>query len=179
MDGVICASVGTISDLFNKIVAIDAADIEHSTMMAMVFGRKPREEAEEEDTSEEADADSGLGRFMGLFRRIKSKVSEQREGLAVSEEAWARVGAAVEGRPRGEGPAWVVLGDRLLQLAVREQDTVTTVLHSGSEAVARLTEEMRLHPAMYGDHMPWGYQATMEAAATSDTPADIACLDTL
>jgi len=189
MDGIIGASIKTIMDLFNKLVAINATGISRRNLLAMVLSATPpagedlnndatidEQEAESvEDVGEilndnEEDQESVSQSFTGFLSSVRTRVSQHLPG---GEDDWASVEDAVAGRPRGESGDWEVLGTNLLQMFVEEQ-TVVAKLHHGSSDISRLTSELRLHPAMYSDHMPWGYQALADGCATG---GDLNCLD--
>ena len=175
-DGIICSSVGTVGDLLSKAVALDAAEIDRSTMVAMLL-RGGGGEGEDVDDKAEDESEGVVWNMQGFFRRIKSKVEEHISRLTVPEEAWERVGEALEQRQEEASLPWTLLTGRVVQLTARQEGGVALVLHSTPEAVAELSRELRLHPSMYGDHMPWGYAGLFQGV--QERPFSLDCLDTL
>jgi len=184
MDGIIGASIKTIMDLFNKLVAINATGISRRNLLAMVLSATPasdepvdgQEAARIEDIgeildNEEEDHDDSVSQsFTGFLSSVRSHVSKHLPG---GESDWEKVEEAVKGRPCDESRDWEVLGTNLLQMFV-EDDAVVARLFHGSSNISHLTSELHLHPAMYSDHMPWGYQALADKCATG---GDLNCLD--
>ena len=140
MDGIIGASIKTIMDLFNKLVAINATGISRRNLLAMVLSATPPagedlnndatidgQEAESvEDVGEilndnEEDQESVSQSFTGFLSSVRTRVSQHLPG---GEDDWASVEDAVAGRPRGESGDWEVLGTNLLQMFVEEQTVV-------------------------------------------------------
>jgi len=189
MDGIIGASIKTIMDLFNKLVAINATGISRRNLLAMVLSATTSASGEtvdgqeaasiedigeildkEEEEEEDHDDDSVSQSFTGFLSSVRSQVSKHLPG---GEDDWERVDEAVKGRPRKESGDWEVLGTNLLQMSL-EADAVTAKLYHGSFSISHLTSELHLHPAMYSDHMPWGYQTLADKCATG---GDLTCLD--
>jgi len=191
MDGIIGASIKTIMDLFNKLVAINATGISRRNLLAMVLSATSsvsadetvdgQEEAasiedigeildKEEEEEDQDDTDSVSQSFTGFLSSVRSRVSKHLPG---GDDDWERVEEAVKGRPREESGDWEVLGTNLLQMFV-EADAVRAKLYHGSSSISHLTSELHLHPAMYSDHMPWGYQTLADKCATG---GDLSCLD--
>ena len=135
MDGIIGASIKTIRDLFNKLVAINATGISRRNLLSMVLGAPPMPgdhlDDEGEDQQEEAAAiedvgeiledneeqDSVLKSFTGFLNSMKTHVSKR---LPSGDDDWLIVEEAVKGRPQDDSGNWEVLGTNLLQMFVEE-----------------------------------------------------------
>ena len=131
MDGIIGASIKTIMDLFNKLVAINATGISRRNLLAMVLSaasvEDPNSDGQEagsvEDIGEIPEDNDGADEsvpqsFTGFLSSVRLRVSKHLPG---GEDDWARVEDAVKGRPRDETGDWEVLGTNLLQMFVEEQ----------------------------------------------------------
>ena len=108
MDGIIGASIKTILDLFNKLVAINATGISRRNLLAMVLSATPasdetvdRQEAasiedigEILDNEEEDHDDSVSQSFTGFLSSVRSHVSKHLPG---GESDWEKVEEAVKG----------------------------------------------------------------------------------
>jgi len=183
MDGIIGASIKTIMDLFNKLVAINATGISRRNLLAMVLSATPAEDlnsggqeaASIEDIGEilddnEEDHNSVSQSFTGFLSSVRTRVVKHLPG---GEDDWALVEDAVKGRPLEESGDWEVLGANLVQMFI-EGDAIVAKLYHGSSHISHLTSELRLHPTMYSDHMPWGYQTLAKGCAAG---GDLNCLD--
>ena len=108
MDGIIGASIKTILDLFNKLVAINATGISRRNLLAMVLSATPasdetvdgQETANIEDIgeildNEEEDHDDSVSQsFTGFLSSVRSHVSKHLPG---GEDDWEKVEEAVKG----------------------------------------------------------------------------------
>ena len=133
MDGIIGASIKTTTDLFNKLVAINATGISRRSLLAMVLaGDGPS--TEEDLNDEEAPNIEDIGEiadvneeeqsisqsFSGFLGSMRSRLSKRLPG---GEGDWDLVEQAVRDRPCDETGDWDVLGNNLVQMFV-EEDTV-------------------------------------------------------
>ena len=138
MDGIIGASIKTTTDLFNKLVAINATGISRRSLLAMVLaGDVPSTEEDlndevvagneapniedigdiADDNEEEESISQSLSGFLGSMR---SRLSKRLPG---GEGDWELVEQAVRDRPCDRTRDWDVLGNNLVQMFV-EEDTV-------------------------------------------------------
>ena len=138
MDGIIGASIKTTTDLFNKLVAINATGISRRSLLAMVLagdgpfteedlddeGVAGTEAPNVEDIGEIADDNeeeqSISQSFSGFLGSIRSRLSKRLPG---GEGDWELVEQAVRDRPCDGSGDWDVLGNNLVQMFV-EEDTV-------------------------------------------------------
>ena len=136
MDGIIGASIKTIMDLFNKLVAINATGISRRNLLAMVLSASSATEADVNDDetingqedigeilddNEEEDQGSVSQSFTGFLSSVRMRVSKHLPG---GENDWERVEEAVRDRPREESADWEVLGTNLLKMFVEEEEIV-------------------------------------------------------
>jgi len=178
-DGVISASIKTINDLFNKTVAIDAADIDLQVMMEMCLEKiKNDEEDLEEQQEVENPRPSNIWSLSNLMTTVSRSYNHYRETIDVNPDEWARVREALAGRKVDQSQNLSLLGKTVLQMR-NINGNIKMQKFSGLEATRKLSHEIRLSKRMYGDHMPWGYKALFQTESSQDSQcsADIGCLN--
>merc|ERR1719452_153988 len=99
-DGVISASIKTINDLFNKTVAIDAADIDPQVMMNMLFEKIPKDEENVETPSENVDdvRPPNIWSLDNLLTTVSRSYNHYRETIEVDPAEWDKVREALAAR---------------------------------------------------------------------------------
>lgn len=183
-DGVISASIKTINDLFNKTVAIDAADIDHQVMMNMVLEKIKKDEADnaEEGNVEGNNVESArppnIWGLDNLLTTVSRSYNHYRETIEVDPAEWEKVREALAARKVDHSQHLTMLGRTVLQMK-NVDGKITIKKYSGPAATKKFSQEIRLSKKMYGDHMPWGYSALFdtEAAKTESCSSDVGCLD--
>eukprot|EP00092_Neocalanus_flemingeri_P012112 GFUD01013060.1.p1 GENE.GFUD01013060.1~~GFUD01013060.1.p1 ORF type:complete len:497 (+),score=144.47 GFUD01013060.1:175-1665(+) len=187
-DGVISASINNFNDLFNKTVAIDAADIDQQVMLNMLLEKIQKDEGDnaekgnEEENQEEENAEnprpSNIWGLDKLMTTVSRSYNHYRETIEVDPAEWDKVREALAGRKVDHSQHLTQLGKTVLQM--RNVDGRMTIKkYSGSEATKKFSQEIRLSKQMYGHHMPWGYSALFQTDATKrgDCSADLGCFD--
>eukprot|EP00090_Calanus_glacialis_P045696 TRINITY_DN8653_c0_g1_i4.p2 TRINITY_DN8653_c0_g1~~TRINITY_DN8653_c0_g1_i4.p2 ORF type:complete len:498 (+),score=146.51 TRINITY_DN8653_c0_g1_i4:120-1613(+) len=190
-DGVISASIKTINDLFNKAVAIDAADIDQQVMVNMLLEKNKKDEAEnsnedivdpQDKTRDEETVENprpsniwSLGNFLTTVSR---SYNHYRETIEVDPAEWEKVREALETRKVDHSQHMTLLGKTVLQMK-NIGGNLTIKKYTGLEATNKFSQEIRLSKKMFGHHMPWGYSALFqtEAAENNRCAPDIGCFD--
>jgi len=173
-DGIISASIKTINDLFNKTVAIDAADIDQQVMVNMII-----EKTKTEDTEEEAEErPPNVFSLNNLITTVSRSYNHFRETVGVDPGEWERVREALETRKVSHDQHMTLLGNTVLQMR-NTGGTMGIKKYSGLEATKKFTQEIRLSKKMFGNHMPWGYDALFETESSQNSTCkpDICCFD--
>ena len=181
-DGVISASIKTINDLFNKAVAIDAADIDQQVMVNMLLEKTKKENyiegAEEEKETAENPRPSNIFSLDNLMTTVSRSYNHYRETVEVDPAEWETVRKALENRKVDHSEHMTLLGKNVLQMK-NTGGEIRIKKYKGLENTKKFSQEIRLSKKMFGHHMPWGYSALFEteAATNSRCSPDISCLD--
>jgi len=181
-DGVISASIKTINDLFNKAVAIDAADIDQQVMVNMLLEKTKKENciegAEEEKETAENPRPSNIFSLDNLMTTVSRSYNHYRETVEVDPAEWETVREALENRKVDHSEHMTLLGKNVLQMK-NTGGVIRIKKYKGLENTKKFSQEIRLSKKMFGHHMPWGYSALFEteAATNSRCSPDISCFD--
>ena len=174
-DGIISASSKTVIDLFNKTVAIDAADLNQDVMVKMIMEKVPGDDADEdEDHPEQSESISSWQDFKTIVSNSLDKV---RENIQVDPEEWERVSEAVSTRVCDNHQNLSLLGHTVLQMR-NVEGQVRIRKFSGLDATNVLSGDIRLSKLMFDHHMPWGYTHLFNIPDT-EMPPDISVLNCL
>jgi len=187
-DGIISASIRTINDLFNKVVAIDAADIDQGVMINMCLEKTKGNDAEyvnEEDTENvgekegtENERPPNIWTLQNFITTVSRSYNHYRETIEVDPAEWEKVKHALETRKVDHSQNMALLGNKVLQMKNKGGE-ISIKKYIGLESTKKFSHEIRLSKKMFGHHMPWGYSALFQTknADCGKCEPDISCLD--
>lgn len=182
-DGIISASSASVIDLFNKTVAIDAADLEQDVMLKMLLEKVDSEagEAGDEDAEvwsveeEQKPRPGSVWSWQDLKVTICRSLDHYRSSIEVEPEMWARVEQAISERKLTDTQPLSLMGQTVLQMK-NVEGRVRIRRFDGMTQTHALSRELRLSKKMFGHHMPWGYTHLFNLSQTETAP-DLTVLD--
>merc|ERR1712025_667090 len=160
-DGIIGASSKTVVDVFNKTVAIDAADIHHDIMVKMILERV--QDDEEEDLVVDEPCESSWS-----WQDLKDSISRSLS-FEVDPREWAKVEEALGNLKSDTSTNLHLLGHTVLQMK-NEGGEVKIRKFEGLDCTTALSREIRLSKKMFDHHMPWGYSGLFTLSDTEPLP---------
>ena len=176
--------------MFNKTVAIDAADLDPNVMFNMMMEKTSCDEDEDisdeevnnsEDITEE-DKRTSLpllndlkNTFFNTVSSISTKVDEFRSSISVDPVFWTTVEDAIDNRKVPAYDELYLLGQTVLHMKnVHGDGDILIRKFEGVSETSLLSQDIRLSKKMFDHHMPWGYTNLFKHQGESIELIDIA-----
>ena len=155
-DGIIGASTKTVIDLFNKAVAIDAADIEQDIMIKMIFEKVTNGDDSPDVEETKENESSSKWSWQEIKSTVSDSIDKYRCALAVDPTNWKTVEESLSDRVSEN--LLYLMGSTVLQMK-NIDGNIAVDKFEGLDATSHFSSELKLSKKMFDHHMPWGYDS--------------------